>query len=232
MKRSGLIWACPVMVFVLAAACGGSTPPPAEPKPEPAVTTPPPPPEPEPVAEEKKPAEPEEAPPPKEDTGPKRPLATYNSPTGPVTVGLDGAVVRLANGAELRIPGGSLNVARNVGFSVDSRFRGDTGKIGDAYLIEVQVPDRKYEMGEAHVSRPHPTSGDNFIIKLPLPAGKDAANLAVETVEMDAKNKGKSTWTIVAQTKLESADTGNKAVFEIKLLPDAHVHLTTKAAGE
>jgi len=233
MNRSGLIWACPVLVFVLAAACGGTTPPPEQPKPEPTVAPPPPPPEPEPEAKEApKPAEPEE--PPEEAAGPKRPMAIYNDPSGAVTVGLDGAVIRIGGGAELRIPGGTMSAARNVVFSVDKRFRGDQGKIGDAYLIEVQVPDQQYQVGEARVSRPFPSSGDVFVVKLPLPSGKDSANLAVETVEVDGKNRGKSTWTIMPQSKLESADTGNKAVFEMRMLPDAHVHLTTKTptAGE
>lgn len=230
MKRSGLIWACPVLIFGLVVACGGTTPPPEEPKPEPTVAPPPPPPEPEPVAEEPDAGEPEEPPPAEEPKQPRRPLAIYNDPSGPVTVGLDGAVIRVGS-AELRVPGGSLNVARNVWFKVESRYKGDKGKVGDVYLIEVRTPDRKYQMGEARASRAQPTSGDNFVLKLPLPKGSDSANLAIETIELDAKNKPKASWVVIAQTKLETADTGNRAVFEMGQLPDAHVHLTTASAG-
>lgn len=224
MKWSGLIWACPIIV-TLAAACGGGTPPAEQPKPEPTVA---PPPEPEPAADPADAAAPEAAP---EEPKQTRPLAIYPNPDGPVTVGLDGAVIRLG-GAELRLPGGSMASARNVWFKVDSRYKGGPGQIGDVYLIEVQLPDHKYQVGEARASRAHPTSGDPFILKLPLPAGKESANLSVETVEVDDKGRGKSTWVVIAQTKVETADTGNRVVFEMSQLPDAHVHLTTKAAGE
>jgi len=220
------------MPFVLVVACGGSTPPPEQPKPEPAVAPPPPPPEPEPVAEpEPEPEEPEE--PKEEPKGPRRPLATYNNPSGPITVGFDGAVVR-TSGAELRIQGGSLRAPRNVLFQVDKKFRGARGKLGDVYMLGVQVPDREYNMNTARPSQPFATSGDPFVLKLPLPEGRDSANLAVESVQVDDKDRAKSTWVVVAQTKLETADTGNRAVFEMSQLPDAHVYLTTQdvSSGE
>jgi hypothetical protein len=44
------------------------------------------------------------------------------------------------------------------------------------------------------------------------------------------KSVPKSAWRVVSMTKLEEADKGNKAVFEVDELPDGHVHLTTAKA--
>ncbi len=232
MKRSGFTWVGPVWVFVFVAACGGTTPPVEEATPEPRATTPPrPEPDPKPIVDEPV-EEPDVAEKPTEEPKqPRRPLAIYNNPDGPVTVGLDGAVIRVGP-AELHIPGGTLSSACNIWFKVDSRYRGDTGKLGSVYLVEVQVPNQKYNMNDARPSRPVPTNGDAFVLKLPLPSGKDSASLAIESVQIGAKNKKTSTWTVVAQTKLETADSGNMSVFEISQLPDAHVHLSTKSAAE
>jgi hypothetical protein len=158
-------------------------------------------------------------------------MAIYDNPTGPVTVGFDGAVVRSGR-AELRIPPGALTSPRNIVFMVDRNSRGHTGKIGDVYSLEVQVPNEQYEVGDARRSNPEPTGGNPFQLKLPLPAGRDSANLAVESVAVNEKGRGKSTWIVIAMTKPESADTGNRAVFELANLPDAHVHLTTLAASQ
>ena len=226
MKRNGLIWACPVLVLSLV-ACGGSTPPPEEPKPQPPVAAPAP--EPEPTAEAKP-----ETPPPEEDKPePKdrRPLAVYNDPTEPVTVGFDGAVIRLEGGAELRIPSGSLGTPRNIFFTVNKKHKGGQGKLGDVYALQAQIPNQQVQVSDARASRPMPSSGDAFVVKLPIPGNSESANLAVESVELDDKGRGKSTWTVIARTKVETADAGNKAVFELTQLPDAHVHLTTRDPG-
>ena len=226
--KSAIAYASPIILFVLV-ACGGATPPPAEPPkaPEPVAA---PEPEPEPATEDK--AEPKEEP--KDEPAPKRqagPMATYNNPTEAVTVGLDGAVIRVG-AAELRIPSGSFTSAHNVLFSLDTRYRGTKGKVGDIYRIEVQVPNQSYQMGNARPSQPLPTQGDAFVIKLPLPSGKDSANLAVENVSLDDKGRASSSWSVRAMTKVETSDDGGKAVIETNELPDGHVHLTTEAAGQ
>jgi hypothetical protein len=223
--KSAIAYASPIILFVLV-ACGGSTPPPAEqPKaPAPVVA----PPEPEPVAEEK--AEPKEEPK-EEPKRPAGPMATYNNPAEAVTIGLDGAVIRLG-AAELRIPSGAFSAPHNVLFTLDARYRGTKGKVGDVYRIEVQVPNQSYRMGDARPSQPLPTRGDSFVIKLPLPAGKDSANLAVENTAVDDKGRATSTWTIRAMTKVETSDDGGKAIIETSELPDGHIHLTTEAAGQ
>ncbi len=228
-----LLAASPLVLF-LVAACGGSpTPPPTttpepaptvkeEPKPEPSASA-------TPAASASAPA-PEPAATAKKPTGSGRPQAIYNDVSEPQTVGFDGAVFRTADGAELRIPGGALSEPRNVIFSLDKKAKGTTGALGKVYQIHVQTPDTQYRMGEESPSVTVNTAGDPFVIKLPLPQGRDSAGLAIETVAVDPKTKrNKSTWTVVGQNKLETADTGNRGVFEVQVLPDGHVHLTSQA---
>lgn len=229
MKRNPLNWLCAVAMLMLG-ACGGSTPPPEEP------AAPPPPP---PVAEEPKPAPPEKAADEEKDSEKaeaedqdeprsRRPKATFFDPAEPVTIGLDGAVFRLEGGAELRIPSGAMTNPRNVLFSVNKKARGTTGKIGDVYLIQLTIPNTQIDLAQARASSPIDSSSEPFVIKLPIPFNGSSGNLAVETVSVD-KGKAKSQWSVIAQTKLETADDGNKAVFEVQQLPDGSVHLTTSA---
>lgn len=229
-----LLAACPMVLF-LVVACGGTPAAPTTPTPEPKPTaSAKEEPKPEPVAAASASAAASaatpETPPVKKPGGSGRPQAIYNDVTEPQTVGLDGAVFRTTDGGELRIPGGALEAPRNVLFMTDKKAKGTTGAVGKIYVIHVQLPDTQYRMGEESPSVTVPTGGDPFIVKLPLPQGKDSASLAVETIAPDPKTKrNKSTWQVFPQTKTETADTGNKAVYELKVLPDGHVHLTTQA---
>lgn len=170
-------------------------------------------------------------------TGPKvlkgasgRVVPTYTGTNQPTTVGTDGAVFRTDDGAELRIPTGWFREPRNVLFVIDRKGRATTGKIGNLYEIHVQRPDIQYTIGAESPSETIQSMSDPFVLKLPLPGGTNSANLAVETLIADPKSKKpKSTWAVAGMSKLETADSGNKAVFEITLLPDGHVHLTTSA---
>jgi len=231
-----LLAASPMVLFLFV-ACGGTTPPatttpeplPAtsakeEPKPEPVASA---------SASAAASAAAPETPPVKKPGGSGRPQAIYNDVTEPQTVGLDGAVFRTPDGGELRIPGGSLDSARNILFTVDKKGKGTTGAVGKIFILKIQMPDTQFRMGEESPSQPVTSGGDPFVIKLPLPQGKDSASLAVETVAPDPKTKkNKSTWTVIAQTKTETADTGSKAVYEVRVLPDGHVHLTTQAPSQ
>jgi len=113
-------------------------------------------------------------------------------------------------------------------FIVDRRGKGDQGKVGDIYTLQNHVPDTQVQLADVRASRPLDTDGDAFVLKLPIPGNGATANLAVETVELDAKGKGKSTWTVFPVTKVETSDDGNKAVFNLPQLPDSRVHLTTR----
>lgn len=228
MKRNPLNWLCAVAMLTLG-ACGGSTPPPEEPAappPPPVVNEPKPslPPE---AANEEKVDEKAEAQD-KEEPRSTRPKATFFDPAEPVTIGFDGAVFRLEGGAELRIPAGALANPRNVLFAVNKKARGTTGKIGDVYVIQLTVPNTQIDLAQARPSSPIDSNSDPFVIKLPIPSNGSSGNLAVETVSVE-KGKAKSQWSVIAQTKLETADEGNKAVFEVQQLPDGTVHLTTSA---
>jgi hypothetical protein len=171
-----------------------------------------------------------EAPKPK-SSGSGRPVPIYSGVSQPQTVGLDGAVFRTDDDkAELRIPGGWYREARNVILLVDKRPGGAPGRIGGAYVVHIQRPETEFRVGEESPSETVETQSDPFVLKLPLPAGVQSANLAIETITPDPKTKrNKSTWSIVAMTKPESMENGTRAVFEIRMLPDGRVHLTTGA---
>ncbi len=163
----------------------------------------------------------------KPKTASGRPLAIYEGQTGPMTVAFDGAAFRL-EGAEIRIPTGALRDARNIVFTVDKKVKGAPGKVGVVYLIDIQMPERQYVLGQDTQSRTETSRSTPFIIKLPLPAGVSSGNLAVESVTNDEKtNKPRSSWSVYGMTKLESSDGGNRAVFEVPVLPDGHMHVTT-----
>ncbi len=230
-------YVAPAMVMVVF-ACGGGTPKPAEePKPEvtaapkPVETTPPP------AASSAEPAATEapdagapdaEAPKPRRAGG--EPLTVYSDQMQPTTIAWGGGVFRIsATGAEFRIPAGALKEAHNIIFWVDKKARAYKGKLGDIYELRAQVPERQYVVGAESSSQPLPTASDPFVLKLPLPAGKDSANLAIERVEEDARtHRPKFSWTVVPMTKLETADPTNRAVFELNTIPDGDVHLTTE----
>jgi hypothetical protein len=157
-------------------------------------------------------------------------MVTYNDVAQPQTVGSDGAVFHAGSGGELRIPVGALRETRNLLFTLDSKGKPTAGKLGAVFAVLVQMPDTQFKMGEVISSRPAQSSSDPFVIKLPLPAGANSANLAVETVAVNPKtSQPKSTWSVIAMSKLETSDTGNRAVFELPILPDGHVHLTSSA---
>jgi len=227
-----LRYASPV-VFLVIAACGGGPTPEAQvpaPKatqsaaPEPVKTATP--------TETPDAAAPEAAAPAKPKPAAGAVVPIYSGVTEPQTVGSIGAVFRLDDGAELRIPSGWFNATRNIIFMVDKKSKGTTGKIGVVYEIHVQMPDTQFRMGEESPSQPVTTQSDPFVVKLPLPKGTESAGVAIETITADAKTKrNKSAWAVVAQTKVETADSGNKAVFEINTLPDGRIHLTTQAAS-
>jgi hypothetical protein len=157
------------------------------------------------------------------------PAPTFEDSASPVTVGVLGAIFRVS-GAELRIPAQSLASPRNVLFVVDKKSKGSAGKLGQVFQILLQTPEREFVLGQDQPSAAEPTSSSPFIVKLPLPNGTESANLAVETISVDEKTKKmKSAWAVVPMTKKETADTGNRAVFELNACPDGRVHLTSSA---
>jgi hypothetical protein len=227
MKRVGLL-AVPGFC-VLCAACSGGTPPPASTPPAPVASQAPPP-----VAQvEPADAGPADVEAPKAKPAPAggRPMAVLEGVTQPTTIASGGAIMRLDTGAELRVPVDSLLEPRNILMIVDKKARASAGKIGDVFDITVQTPGLQYRIGEEATSAPIKTQGGPFVIKLPLPAGTKSASMAIETVTVDPKKTGKaalkSSWHVVSMTKIEEADQGNKAVFEMDELPDGHVHLTS-----
>ena len=232
-------YAAPAIV-TMAMACGAGTPKPTEPEAEPTATT-----------------KPVETPPPAKSADPValaadagaegdaavvdaaiKPrtggvMATYVDQLQPTTTGYSGAVFRItASGAELRVPNGSLSDQRNIIFWINKKGHSTKGKVGEIYELRAQVPEKEYYGGQDNPSQPLPTAGDPFVVKLPLPAGQNTANLAVERVQEDARTKrAKSVWVIVPMLRMETADPANRAVFELNTIPDGNIHLTTEAAA-
>jgi hypothetical protein len=227
-----LRYASPV-VFMLVAACGGGTPQPTEPSvPKTPATSAPEPASSAPAAEPVEAGAPEAAAPKKPGMASGQVVPIYQGATEAQTIGTIGAVFRTDDGAELRIPGGWFNAPRNVLFAGAKKGKSTTGKLGNVYEIHVQMPDTTFRMGEENPSQIITSQSDPFIIKLPLPKGTESASLAVETISQDPKTKrNKSTWTFGSQTKLETADTGNRAVFELTTLPDGNLHLSSQPAS-
>ena len=65
----------------------------------------------------------------------------------------------------------------------------------------------------------------------PHPArNKKDANLAIGKIVTDDKGREKIEWTIVAPVKID--DVAGTAHFELKSLPNAFLHVTTKAPTE
>jgi hypothetical protein len=234
MKRAG--WLAAPGLWFLYAACSGGSPPPASTAPTPVAQQAPAPASAAPVVQVEPPdSGSADAAAAKAKPAPAsgRSMVRLEGMTTPQTIASGGAIMILDNGAELRIPVDSLLEARNILMTVDRKGRPSAGKVGDVFDITVQVPGLQYRIGEEAASTPVKTQGGPFVIKLPLPAGTKSASLAIETVTIDPKKTGKaaqkSTWKVVSMTKIEEADTGNKAVFEMDELPDGHVHLTTAA---
>ena len=238
MKRSELTGKVGAVAWLLAGlmgGCGGATPPAqsAESPPVSKATVteqPAEPAEPTAAAELSKPPEATETEEPAKPKGQRRPMAIFNDSTEPVTVGVDGAVFRLQGGAEVRIPYGAFGTPRNVLFSVNSKAKGTAGKLGEVYTIQLWLPEMQIDLAKPRTSSPVESSSDPFVIKLPIPGQGQSANLAVETMTVDDKGKAASQWAVVARTKLETSDDGDKAVFELLRLPDGAIHLTSKAA--
>lgn len=212
------------------AGCAGATPAPAPeaPAPEPASL-------PEPAGDELHDAGQldAEAALPKEPPAPRRPLAIYENAAQLTTTGGDGAVFRLPGGVELRIPTNALKTPYNILLQPDKKAKGQKGKLGEVYLLELQVPNKEYFPGDVEASLECASfTGEPFIIKLPLPAGTTSASLAVESVSVDEKTKKPQySWTVVPMTRSESYEAGYRAVFEFQSLPDGRLHLTSEAPG-
>lgn len=227
-------------------ACGGSTPPPnaSPPAPEPVSPVAPPAAEPEPAEAHADGGAPEAAAEPaaeakdapsagskdspaagsKDSAAPAsdeiklvttaggRPMVQYADDKGvTTTLGANGGILKVGN-ATLRVPDGSLRDGMNVTFSIDAKTRGPAGSVGAVYKIGPQVR----------------SSGAKFQIVLPVPAGAKSPSFALEVEQKDEKTgKAKTSWEVVAPTKIFTGNEPVVALLEVDALFDGHVTLTT-----
>jgi hypothetical protein len=208
------------------AACGAEPTPPAQPPPPPPKAEPPPEPEPaeEPDAGAKAAptAEPET---PKSSSGrtplwksdPEEITDTFgSSPAAKLELGDDTAR------ATLRIPEDALHSGVNLTFKIDKKGKALGTAIGKIYRISCVIPP---SVSTTKIE----SAGPAFQLSLPAGDKKDA-NLAIGEIVTDDGGKPKIQWSIIAPVKIDDA-TGI-AHFELKSLPDAFLHITTKAPTE
>lgn len=121
--------------------------------------------------------------------------------------------------AVLRIPEGAFDQGYNIVFKIEPKAKGNGAASGKIYRLIVQVPGSSDDVTAT-------STGTPFELALPLGTMKEG-NLAIGVAKPDDKGKEKTTWTIIAPKRVDEAT--KRAVFELKELVSAHLHLTSKA---
>jgi hypothetical protein len=120
--------------------------------------------------------------------------------------------------ATLRIPEDALSSGVNLTFKIDKKGKSNGPPVGKIYRLIPIIPPA----GEPTRIE---TTGPAFELALPAGDQKDA-NLALGELGTDDKGKPKIVWTVIAPVKID--DVTATAHFELKSLPDAYLHITTK----
>ena len=93
------------------------------------------------------------------------------------------------------------------------------GRLGDMYRLAAGPVSSPVGTGPGVTS-----SGDPFLLKLPLPKGKTTANLAIIALSDASKPK----ITVIAPKSVEESSNGSLAVFELaSIIAGGAVHLTS-----
>ncbi|AKT36370.1 hypothetical protein [Chondromyces crocatus] len=205
------------------AACGASEPPPpAAPPPAP----PPPVAEPEPEPEPEPSAPPADAKPEPAQSSGRTPLfksdpeeitdSFGSSPAAKLELGDD------TGRATLRIPENALSQGVNITFKIEKKGKTSGPPIGKVYRTSGVVPPD---------GTPREIESAGPVFELAFPAGnKKDANLAIGTISLDDKGREKIDWIVVAPKRID--DAMGLAYFELSKLPNAYLHITTKAPTE
>jgi hypothetical protein len=156
-----------------------------------------------------------EQPPPEPEKPQRRPQPTFNNETEIATiVGENGAVMKLAGVAVLRVPDGALRgEGKNLRFAVVKlpAAKGAPPLIGQAFVLEPKLK----------------SSGPPFELSLNVPPEASNVELIV-VVPPDPKAKGpkKTEYQPVAPKSIDAAK--KQALFELGELPGATIYLTAK----
>ena len=122
--------------------------------------------------------------------------------------------------ATLKIPEGALHSGTVVTFKVDPKGKSNGAPIGRIYHVTPVIPPS---------GTPSSITSDGPPFEVQMPAGsKKSLNLAVGVIEEDDKGHEKLTWTVYASKRVD--DGAKIAYFELPVLNDAYIHVTSKAA--
>lgn len=124
--------------------------------------------------------------------------------------------------AVLRIPENALSEGINLTFKIDKKGKSTGAPVGKIYRMWAYIPP-------SVEPREMTSAGPVFELAVPAGAKKDA-NLAIGRIVTDDKGREKIEWTIIAPKKID--DSTNMAHFELNSLPNAFLHVTTKAPTE
>jgi hypothetical protein len=134
---------------------------------------------------------------------------------------ISGGIIRIGGTADLHIPRESLAEAYGFTFGLNTgknmlKITPYKGQIGDVYRIFIFREDASTQPINLA------TGGPPFVVKLPLKGAK-TANLTVATAE-----NGKAKYAVFAPKSIQTADTGDTAIFELNNLPgEGILHLTS-----
>ncbi|MCS6900810.1 MAG: hypothetical protein RMJ98_14485 [Myxococcales bacterium] len=134
---------------------------------------------------------------------------------------ISGGIIRIRGTADLQISREALSEVYGFTFGLNTgknmlKITPYKGQLGDVYRLFIFREDASHQPVSVT------SNGPPFVIKLPLKGAK-TANLVVATSE-----NGKAKYTVFAPKTIQTADTGDTAVFELGNLPgEAILHLTS-----
>ena len=119
----------------------------------------------------------------------------------------------------LRIPENALAKGTVITFKIDAKGKANGAPLGKILHLTAFVPPG---------TEPATVTSDGPPFELQMPAGnKKDANLAVGTISTDDKGREKITWKVYAPKRID--DAVGIAYFELPMLTESFIHVTTKA---
>ena len=119
----------------------------------------------------------------------------------------------------LKIPENALAKGTVITFKIDAKGKANGAPIGKILHLTAFVPPG---------TEPATVTSEGPPFELQMPAGsKKDANLAVGTISTDDKGREKITWKVIAPKRIE--DAAGIAYFELPVLTESFIHVTTKA---
>ncbi len=119
----------------------------------------------------------------------------------------------------LKIPENALAKGTVITFKIDAKGKANGAPLGKILHLTAFVPPG---------TEPTTVTSEGPPFELQMPAGtKKDANLAVGTISTDDKGRDKITWKVFAPKRID--DVAGIAYFELPVLTESFIHVTTKA---